>query len=556
MNMPTLAPMADTTAAERQAISNWANNLTVLRANQPTVAEMLEQVQLDLQWTFARDGSLTAMNQSGKWWGGCSVPLLAGRSILKTLETAQTGSCLLAPAHAGLVRAAREKMGTSPVLVVVQPDLEIVRVILSSHDFTDQIIRHRLWLVCGSVWSAELRQLFDAHPGLATPTRFIRTKWTGDDVITPMIATAQEMFSTVLGERSQKLSSLQADPAPANDLRQILLIGGSEFRLWDDAPMVLQQQLTAHQKSSELTIHRFDTDDALNGSPLALLHAARKCGSVISANICRADCNQLIAADVPWLTWITQPAVPTFETAGPRDALVLTDANWRAIARKAGWPENRVRVCDWPHRAGPCRPGPGRHAPALSFICDTQNIEIPLAVKSYSSHRLLWELIEEELHSDPLVVEKIDTYLTDRASQLNISLEVLDRRSFIERLIVPAYQQGLARMMIAEGLSIALHGSGWGDLPEFNAQARGSISSADELESIIGASAGLVYCWPERWAHAMDAMDKPIVHRSGRDRSQLIRTARRVLSGGVRKAPTTSNSDQQLGKSILEMLGV
>jgi hypothetical protein len=439
-------------------------------------------------------------------------------------------------------------MGAAPVLVVIQPELEIARVILSTFDFADQITRHRLWLVCGSNWSTQLRELFDIHPGLATPTRFIRTKWTGDDVITPMIAGAQEVFSNVLGERGQKLSSLQAESAPANDVGDILLIGGSEFRLWDDAQAVLRQQLS---NQSNISIHGFDTDDALNGSPLALLHAARKCGSVISANICRADCNQLIFADVPWITWITQPSVPTFETAGPRDALILADANWRAIARKAGWPDHRVRVCGWPRRA--IEPQPGQE---LSFICDTQKIEIPATVKSYSSHRLLWELIEEELYTDPLAVEKIDTYLTDRAGQLNISLEVLDTRSFIERLIIPAYQQGLARMLIAERIPLAVHGSGWSDLPEFAAQSRGRILSAGELESAIATCAGLIYCWPERSAHAMEATDKPVVYRAGRDRSQLIRTARRVLSGGVRKAPVASISCQQLRKVILEILGL
>ena len=551
--------MAQTTKAEVEAQINWTNNMSSLRANQPAVAKLLDQVQLDLQWIYARDGSLTAMDHSGKWWGACSVPLLAGRAVLKTLETAQISSCILAPPHAGVVRAARQKMGVSPVLVVVQPDLEIARLILSTFDFSDDIARYRLWFACGSDWTAQLQEMFNAYPGLATPTRFIRTKWTGDEVITPMIAKAQEVFSKVLGERKPQVSqqhlSCRDKPVAMNDVRKMLLIGGGEFRLWDQGPTILHQQLAAIEESSKLVIQTFDTDDALNGSPLALLQAARECGSVISANICRADCNQLILAEIPWVTWITQPAVPKFETAGPRDALVLADANWRPLARKAGWPIERVRVCGWPHRVGACWPGPGRHAPALSLICNTQKVEIPAAVKSYSSHRLLWDLIEEELHVDPLAVEKIDAYLADRAGQLNISLEVLDTRSFIERLIVPAYQQGLARMLIAEELPLQLHGSGWIDLPEFTAETVGEIISQEEFETAIADSAGLIYCWPERYAHAIDALDKPIVHRCGRDRSQLIRTARRVISGAARKAPIPSHSNP-LGKSLLEMLGV
>ena len=105
----------------------------------------------------------------------------------------------------------------------------------------------------------------------------------------------------------------------------------------------------------------------------------------------------------------------------------------------------------------------------LALICDTRRIEIPPTVKSYSSHRLLWELIEEELHTDPLAVEKIDDYLTDRAAQLNIAVDALDRQAFIEGLIIPVYQQGLARLLIAAQLPIALWGNGWKNLPEFAA---------------------------------------------------------------------------------------
>jgi len=158
--------MVESTAAEREAETNWNNNLAALRVNQPAAAEILDPVEVDIRWIFARDGSLTAMDHDGKWWGGCSVPLLAGESILKTLETAPTGSCLLAPAHAGLVWAARQRMGSWPVLFVVQPDLQIARMILSCHDFSDQISRHRLWLVCGEDWPQQLRQLLDDHPGL------------------------------------------------------------------------------------------------------------------------------------------------------------------------------------------------------------------------------------------------------------------------------------------------------------------------------------------------------------------------------------------------------
>ena len=49
--------------------------------------------------------------EDGRWWADCSVPLLAGRSLLKPLTDEPVSSCQLAPPHAGLVRAARERIG-------------------------------------------------------------------------------------------------------------------------------------------------------------------------------------------------------------------------------------------------------------------------------------------------------------------------------------------------------------------------------------------------------------------------------------------------------------
>jgi hypothetical protein len=549
--MPSVAPAdlptIEITTARREAERNWSRNLQVLRAIQPTVARQLEQVELDVEWVFARDGSLSGMTAAGKWWGGCSVPVLAGRSILQSLEKSPIGSCLLDPPHAGLVRAARERMGDCPVLFVVQPNLEVARMILCCHDFSDQFASHRLWTLCGEDWQTISRQIFDDYPGLATPARFIRTKWTADEAITSMIADAQDVFSTVLNTRAQEVSNRQSGTAQTQDRRKILLVGGSAFRLWENAADVLHQRLSAIGSAHQLDLRRFDTDDALNGSPLALLQAAGACGSVVSADLCRADCNQLVPREMPWITWITLPAVPTFDQAGPNDALVLADVNWQPLARKAGWPGDRVKTCGWPIQAEVRTTGQSN---GLAIICDTRAIDIPASVKSFSSHRLLWELIEEELQTNPLAVENADDYLTNRAGQLHIGIDALDRRSFIDGLIHPAYQQGLARLLIAEKLPVFLYGRGWDELCEFSSNYRGRISTAAELETAIGSAAALVYCWPERSAHPIESSGKPIVHRSGRDRNQLIRSAKASLQQATHPKMQTS----ALGESILSLI--
>ena len=335
-------------------------------------------------------------------------------------------------------------------------------------------------------------------------------------------------------------------PKPSSSLAAV------EFRLWDFGPQVLERELSMLAQSQPLTIRRFDTDDALCGSPLALLGASRECGCIVSVNVCRADCNQLVAPEIPWVTWMTEPGAPAFETAGPRDALILADERWRSMAKAAGWPAERVHVCGWPaageHSSATNadsprsnsleRPDQATKNPALrstsepasgvlprpselGLICDTRKIQVPASVANFSSHRLLWELIDEELAANPLAVEDVDAYLVNRAGQLNIAVDVLDRRRFIDELILPAYQQGLARLLIAANLPIRLWGKGWGDLPEFVLRVSGAILNQDDFEQAIAGCCGLIYCWPSRAAHPIQTTGKPIVYRTGMDRAAL-----------------------------------
>jgi hypothetical protein len=542
-------------AAERLSQLNWGANFRALCRTQPRVARLLADVDLtNLQWLLARDGSLTAM-ESGRWWTGCSVPVLAGRALLKTLDAHSGNSFMLAPAHAGLVRAAREKVGHCTALFIAQPDAQLARVILACHDFSDQIDRHRFWVVCGEQWAAQLEQLLIDYPGLALPSWFIRSRLTSDEENAPMINEAQRLFSKMLIERGSDLAGIKTEVVVGADPNRILLVGGTEFRLWDFGTRVLERQL-----AGRVSIQRFDTDDALSGAPVALAKAARTCGAVVSANISRADCNQLVPIDQPWITWLTEPAVPAFATAGPRDALILADARWTSIAQKAGWPAARVRVGAWPAGdgslfagvAGPAHSEAARRL-EMAIVCDTQKVQIPSTVEDFSTHRLLWELIEEELTANPLAVEDVDVYLADRAGQLNISFETLDRQRFVTQLIVPVYQQSLARLLISAGVPLRLWGRGWSELPEFSGNLGGHLESHMAFESAIARCCALVYCWPKRTAHPIDALGKLVIHRSGGDRAALLLCVQQAMRGPNAK-PAAVHGTASLGVTITDLL--
>jgi hypothetical protein len=120
---------------------------------QPAMATVLDAVVPNVAWAIARDGSLWARDGAGAWLGGCSVPLLAGRALLRSLPVEPGGHCLLSPAHAGLVAAARERVGPVAALFVIQPDLALCRAILSADDIADDIAAGRAWFFAGDRWA-------------------------------------------------------------------------------------------------------------------------------------------------------------------------------------------------------------------------------------------------------------------------------------------------------------------------------------------------------------------------------------------------------------------
>jgi hypothetical protein len=188
----------------------------------------------------------------------------------------------------------------------------------------------------------------------------------------------------------------------------------------------------------------------------------------------------------------------------------------------------------------------------LAIIADTQLIEIPDSIADLSSHKLLWDHIAAELRDDPLVLgEDVGGYLTQRAQMYEISADAVDRRRFVENLIVPAYQQGLARLLLKAGLPLRLTGLGWDAIDEFHSVTDGPARTWQDFEAAIAAATALVYVWPMRHAHPIDAIGKPVVHRTGRRTEALVAQAR-----GAMKASSTlgAESSPTVGAVILKIL--
>src|SRR5205823_7742239 len=114
---------------------------------------------------------------------------------------------------------------------------------------------------------------------------------------------------------------------------------------------------------------------------------------------------------------------------------------------------------------------------ALALIVNTNPIDVPDNLTDFSSHRVLWELIAADLHNDPFVLtEDIDAFLTRRMRKLDIAAETLSSARFIAELILPAYPQSLARLLIRAKAPLRLFGNGWDRIPDFAPHAGGAFT--------------------------------------------------------------------------------
>ncbi len=534
--------------ASIEAVGNFERNLAAIALTQPRIAEAAGAATIDVEWLFGRDGSLTARNLLGKWWSGCSLPLRAAKTVLKPMDAGGRVAAFLAPAHAAQVRVALQTLISNQALLALGVDESSLRVMLHCEDFTGEIGSHRLWFAWGRNWDAELDGLLEEQPGLAVPAQFIRAGGADTSSADDLIPVAQKVFHAVSERRSNSIRQRREAWRENAAVRKMCVIAPSHFRLWDDSGTTLAN---VFRDLTDLEIFAFDGDDPLSASSLALAASASDCDAIIAPGIARGDLPDVAPVNMPWVTWVVTPRIPPFAAAGPRDALLMADPAWKETALEAGWPEHRVAIGAWPAIAKSTAQPPAveRH---LALIADTRPIEIPQAVEDYSSHRLLWEFAQNELLNDPLRLNAgIDAYLNEGMRCFQIADPGFERRIFLERLIVPAYQQGLARMMINAGLPLRLWGAGWERIDEFRSHACGTVGSREHLSQIVGQASAVVHPLPCGSAHPLDVVGRPVI-KSIESRKKFIALCRKALDGG--KIDRNEKFDVITGKKIAELI--
>lgn len=543
---------ATTNAAERRAEANYRANLGAIRSLQPRLIRHLDDRSCDVEWLFGRDGSLTAMESGDRWSGGCSLPLSAAKFMLKTMSIHDPVACFLHPIHAAQVRVALDMLEPSQAVVALVPEPRTLRVMLHCDDFSTEIGSHRLWFITGPGWETDLAQLFADHRGLPTPAQFIRPILAESEPADALIGPAQEVFAQIGAERAKQIQDLIVEWKPDHSrTKNLCVIAPSRFRLWNDAPNSLWNVLGEPVgESGAPQVQRFDSDSPTSASPLALAEQIVSCDAVCAADLTRADVPGVAPREMPWITWITRPHIIAAQAAGPRDRLIVADPAWQALAQQAGWPGERVQVGSWPSRPVACH-----HDQAfVSVIVDTSSLEVPDRVREYSSHGLLWELIQSELLSDPFLIgESADSYLDERMKRMQIAASGFDRSLLIERLIVPAYQQGLARLLISENVPVRLFGKGWDHAELFSPHHGGPVKSREQLQQILSASKVVLHVWPSDDAHPIDAAGRPVLRAFDQRREAFLHEIRAALrrESSRTKSPLSEVLSRQLVLSLL-----
>jgi hypothetical protein len=553
-----------TTSAQRLADANFTANRAALSITQPDLARVLLPPRDPVEWVFGRDGALTALDESGNWFGACSLPKAAAVAMLEKMDVNAACTCFLAPPHAAHLRTALDKFTPEQAIIAAIPDESDLRCLLACEDFSRDIAAHRLWFAAGPDYADMIESLLTQQIGLAVPAQFLRMHSTDEQLIQKMIEEATAALSRITLARSQAIAHLddpthpptpalryseEPHPAPVTPSQpntppkpRLCVMTPMRFDLWNDEGPALA-------KIAPPDSLRLDTSDPALSSPLKLATAAAECGALLTPNFARADMPGVIPLNVPWFTWITNNRIPAFNLAGPQDRLLLAVPSLHAAALASDWPADRVHLAAWPRVALPPATGPRQ----LTVLADTLPVNTPDDLEDFSSHRLLWETLRGELASDPFALDADPAeYLLARMRQFDVSPDALPHDRFLHGLIVPAYQQGCVRALLKARLPVKIYGKGWAAIDEFRPHAAGMLDSHEEKNAALASATTLVDLWPWREAHPISSIDRPTLRRQGRKLAAFVQRARQLLESTPSfSSPTATALTAELLQNLL-----
>lgn len=472
------------------------------------------------EWVFGRDRSLTFRDANGAWFIGCSLPRRAAAEMMRKLEITGQVACFLAPSHGAQLRVALDRLRPEQAIIAIIPDASAIGPLLACEDLSRDIAAHRLWIASGEDWPLRLAKLFDDQPGLCTPTQFIRLPVADEAVVEAIIPAAQKIFADANASRAAAIHRLRESYVRSH--RRVCVLARSQFRLWEDGGATLAGLLSP---LDPLTI---DLDDPACSATMALARQAHDCGAIITADIARSHLPGVLSDALPWITWASNSQIPSAQFAAAGDWLITADPK---LAIASGWRREQVIHAVWPDQSS--QTGDLKNSQnALAMIVDTTPIDAPDHLKDFSSHQVLWEMIAADLRDNPFILTgDIESFLTGRMRKLDIAPDTVPASRFIAELILPAYQQSLARLLIRNKIPLRIFGKGWDCIPEFAALSGGAITTRQQFRGACDEHVGLVFAWPGNSPHAIDSMGQPVLRPRGSHGTSFISDAKAIVTG-------------------------
>lgn len=471
-----------------------------------------------MHFCTARDGSPTAM-RDGRWHAGCSVPRRAAEVMLRKETWPGRSLCLLTPTHGQQVAAVLDKLGPTKALVVIFASPDALADALACGDFAAAARAGRLHVACDE---PSLRRVFAAHPGLPVPRQMVRLPDADPAAVAAAIAWTQPTLASVTADHAARIRvTATADISMAAEGPPVVLVG-RHFGPWADSGNTLARVWAGDGAdpnsidAASIDVDVVDTDRPHHAADAALAERTAAARFVVTADRPRPAWATHAA---PWVAWLTRPDIPSFNPAFPRDALLLADDEWLALARTAGWPSSRLAVARWPADTIVVTSG----AP-LALIAHRADLDPPADIAELSARQVVWEAIREELTTNPFALGEDPARYVDRApARLNLPPAVdFPTQRFVDGIVGPAFTLGVANWLAKQHIPFTLHGRDWAKEPTLATHDRGPFADRAAFRAAVAASGGVVDPFATCAGHAIRSLGVPVLKTFGRTSQRVL----------------------------------
>ncbi len=410
----------------------------------------------DVDWCFARDGTLTGRIGDG-WIGGSSVPSLVAERLADRVDVPRDALCLVAPNHAQHVIALLDRLPKTANLLAVLTDANALATAMCCADWSNAIQSGRLRLLAGADVAADIVRLANDQLEWAVPKQLVvfgdtRAVQDGDAVAAVQNA-AQRGLRDAAEERARQVAAAVTTTQPAT--HDIALLAGLNLRLPRSAGSALAAALAEDESRAVRVV---DVDDPRSASTLIAANAAAAAQCVVTPDLTRSDLPNVVAASTPWLAWVAthRPPVPWREGS---DVILLADERWQVEWLTAGWPRDRVRVAGWPVVP---REVTGR---TIAVVADLPPREPPADIAAYSSAAVVWEQLAADVEADPWKAVDPERLVENRHARAGLACDDATVARWQRGCVQPAVTRGLVARLRASDTPLRLIGTGWDDGP-------------------------------------------------------------------------------------------